>query len=463
MQIDFGTYHYGERLPSIEDAGRLFFVSIEPVRSAYMRLKQEGYITLSPKNGAIIKVRYSDQDIQQNIQNFFAPRREALLDLSCSMKPLFSQLQWTGLKNATPERLDEIDAMASRKDLLTFHIMISNLQQIYSLLNNNLLMRLVWQVFMFFQAPFVSIDSNVKNLTEEDNPLLNMTRLCREKNWTALRIAIENFQSQLAAALHRFYESRITAPYSGPQVEFQWSSYKKASQICYSLGMEILIGINRGVYPAGTFLPSLQEMAKEKNVSVITVRRTLALLGSIGVTKSINGLGTRILKPEEISENCDLAAPSVRRCLLNSAQSLQIIALTCRDVSEVTFAANNSAVFDQFRDRLVLLRTVDRCPLASFGIIELLTHLAPSHTIRTIYHELFLQLMWSYPLHREEDPLRDYHPAILKYFLECLNKEDVGGLSAKLEEVLLIELGFVTGQMRELGIISAEPVLHNLQ
>ena len=46
-QIEFGTYRLGDRLPTIEEAGQLLFVSPDTVRSAYLRLKKEGYITLS--------------------------------------------------------------------------------------------------------------------------------------------------------------------------------------------------------------------------------------------------------------------------------------------------------------------------------------------------------------------------------------------------------------------------------
>ena len=61
------------------------------------------------------------------------------------------------------------------------------------------------------------------------------------------------------------------------EVAFQWNSYNKASQICYSLAMDLLVSINNGVYPADTLLPSLNKLSQEKQVSVSTVRRALSL------------------------------------------------------------------------------------------------------------------------------------------------------------------------------------------
>ena len=56
MQIRFGTYHYGNHLPTLEEASQLFLVSIDTVRAAYLSLKQEGYISLSRSVGAVVKV-----------------------------------------------------------------------------------------------------------------------------------------------------------------------------------------------------------------------------------------------------------------------------------------------------------------------------------------------------------------------------------------------------------------------
>ncbi|MBU9727184.1 GntR family transcriptional regulator [Diplocloster modestus] len=113
-------------------------------------------------------------------------------------------------------------------------------------------------------------------------------------------------------------------------VKYSWSSYKKPSQICYSLGMELLTGISRGDYPAGSFLPSLEKLAKEKKVSISTVRRTLLLLGYIGATRSVNGVGTLVMSLDKSADNCDFTQPIVRKRLMDFAESLHFLALSCR-------------------------------------------------------------------------------------------------------------------------------------
>lgn len=462
MQIRFGAYRYGARLPTLEEASQLFLVSIDTVRAAYLSLKQEGYISLSRSVGASVRVLYTSEEIEQHIQAFYALRKDGLIDVSRSMRPLFSHAQCIGFQNASSETLDKIQALSSDSRLLPSHAMIRILQHIYGSLDNDLLMRLVWRIFMFFQAPFLSIDQNIKHFEEEANPLFNMIRLCRNKEWERLRIAVEDFQEQLSTALIGFCDKRIMMSPAGKQIEFHWYSYEKASQLRYSLGMEILISVNRGLYPAGSFLPSLDKLSKEKHVSVSTVRRTLNLLNSIGVTKSINGLGTRILSQEEIADNCDLTQPVARRRLLDCAQGLQAIALSCKDVAELTAASLDSEAICQFWQHLDLLKQTDRYELTAFSILKFFIHHAPFHAVRTAYAELFQKLMWGHPLRgmrTDADDLKSFYLPYLDFFAGCAKRSDFTGFPDKLEELILFEFKSMLEKLDVLGIPEASSLL----
>lgn len=78
------------------------------------------------------------------------------------------------------------------------------------------------------------------------------------------------------------------------QVPFEWQFYHKRSQIRYSLGAQIIQEILNGKYPVGSYLPSLPQMAKHYQVSLITIRRTLIFLSDFGVVKSYQGKGTQV-------------------------------------------------------------------------------------------------------------------------------------------------------------------------
>ena len=104
---------------------------------------------------------------------------------------------------------------------------------------------------------------------------------------------------------------------AGNEVVFCWDAYNKSSQLRYSLAMELLTEIGRGIYPPGSYLPSAERLSAEKGVSVSTVRRAVCLLNSIGAVKSSRPLGARVLTPSQSAENCDFTQPDLRRRLWN--------------------------------------------------------------------------------------------------------------------------------------------------
>lgn len=454
VQIEFGTYREGERLPSIEESSQMFFVSSATVRSAYLKLKQKGYIRLNRNTGAVVIVHYTQKDIEDHIRDFFAPRREAMLDIGRNMNPLFGHIQLSGFQRMTDDTLSQMESLAYQRNLLPVHRLIGWLQCIYGSLDNDLLIRLVWQTFMFYQAPFLSLPSTPESWDAWEVSMLHMINLCRQKDWDALKQAIASFQNCFYQELCQYYDSQIPPARDGdPVISFQWNSYQKASQLCYSLAMDILTSINRGVYPAGTLLPSLEKLARERNVSVSTIRRMLSLLNSIGITKSINGLGTRVLSQDEIWENCDFTQPALRRRLHVSLQSLQIFALSCRGVLDRCSLELDEDGLHRCRDYLCLMRHLERCELAPFGVLSLIIQNSQSPAVQVIYNELFQQLMWAYSLRAlrtEADVTDALYCASLDHLLCCLDNRDTEGFSSLVE--MLLDAKY-TSMMQILAVI----------
>ena len=262
--IQFGAYHSGDVLPTMENNTENFLVSLDTIRSAYLRLEREGYVTLSQNVGSTVIKNYSQQDIEQNVQLFFSLRKSALIDLSKSLNPLFTNAQWISLKHAPEEiyrNMMELKTSHGLQPLIAFNHMI----QAYDSLGNDLLTRLLWQVYMFFEAPFLCVPNNpwCDFAVNEFSPL--SLEFCLKKDWASLRKLICRAQDCLSDSLCRFYEARITLP-SQEELPFTWNSYKKASQICYSLAMDLLTDISLGRYPVDTLLPSLNKLSRERHL-----------------------------------------------------------------------------------------------------------------------------------------------------------------------------------------------------
>ena len=84
----FGACRCGHPLPTMEQSADNFLVSLDTVRSAYLRLQREGYITLSTNVGSVVVRDYSESEIEENVQRFYSERKHALIDMSKSLHPL---------------------------------------------------------------------------------------------------------------------------------------------------------------------------------------------------------------------------------------------------------------------------------------------------------------------------------------------------------------------------------------
>ena len=335
-----------------------------------------------------------------------------------------------------------------------------HLEQQYGALGNDLLMRLMRYIYLFFQGPFYSVAENAPYFEKGLFWQHNVAVLSRNGDWATLGDVLKTAQDDLAHALTRFYEENITQP--APQIGLRWNAYKKSAQLRYSLAIELLTGISRGVYPVGGFLPPAHRLAAEKGVSVSTVRRTLGLLGGIGAVKSFRTRGAQVLSPEQSTQYADLTQPDIQSRLLDMAAGLQIYALSAGAVSERTLACLDADGLLLWKARLLDLRDTGRLELLTYVSLELMAGYAPSETVRTIYSELLRLLFWGHPLRGLRGSPEAINRAAAPYFqrmLGALEEQNSAGFSAVLEELLLRELRVTVGQLVQLGIPGAETIL----
>ncbi|WP_302326081.1 GntR family transcriptional regulator [Enterocloster lavalensis] len=460
-QIQFGACRCGHPLPTMEQSADNFLVSLDTVRSAYLRLQREGYITLSTNVGSVVVRDYSESEIEENVQRFYSERKHALIDMSKSLHPLLGRAQWVGLKNAPPAIYDHTRQHISEHPLKpssAFQFMI----QAFDSLGNDLLLRLLWQIFTFYEAPFFSTPENPWGMFAVTEYAPRYLDSCLKKDWDSLQKSICDAQESLSPVLCRFYEERITVPVPPQQIPFTWSSYEKTSQICYTLAMDLLTQISRGHYPEHSLLPSLNKLSKERNVSVSTVRRALSLLNGIGAVKSEKRIGTRVLSYHETSENCDFTNSVVRKRLLDMARSMQILTLSCREVSELTIASLDAAGRQQCAAHLSTVGQRQLYELVTYDALEMLKLSAPYQTIRTVYGELLRQFFWGYALRNIWEKSGDRINRCRSCFeilMSSLEAGDAARFSEALEELMIHEFNFSIRNLVQLGIGEAQKLL----
>lgn len=460
-QIQFGFYRFGDILPSIENSAAEFFVSVDTMRAAYRQLQREGFVTISTNIGTTVVRYYKQEEIEHNIQTFYSQKKNVLIDLSKSLRPLFGHVQWIGFQNV-PAKIYKSLHWFQVSRTLPQNTTFEHVVQAYAALGNDLLIRLVWQIFMFCEIPFFNMPGNPWHtfIINEFSP--RSLDCCIKQDWDSLRELIYASQDKFSLELSRFYDMRITMPPPEQETAFQWNSYNKAAQICYSLAMDLLVSINNGVYPAGTLLPSLSKLSQERNVSVSTVRRALSLLNGVGATKSVKRIGTRVLATSEIIKNCSFTDTVVRKRLLDMAQSLQLLTLSCRDVAQDTVSSLTKDNLQICRRRLAGLKERQRYELIGYVSLDLLKCFAPYEAVRTVYKELLQLLFWGYSLKdlwKNDAEQIHYYLSCFEEFDHCLAEKDAACFSGKLEELMIREFHFTIKNMISQGIPEAEKLL----
>lgn len=460
-QIQFGAYQYKETLPAMEETCRQFHISLDTVRPAYHRLQQEGYISLSKKAGAKVIVNYGQKELEQHMQSFFAMRKTAFFDLCSSLWPLFGQIQMSALKQASLTTLDAMEQSGALSSPLSYAVW-AHLDLKYGGLGNEVMIRLVRYLYLFFLGPFLGA---VDKKGSQENFLLHVrtvSELSRKQEWSRLSSVLNNAYMELSNALFQFYQERILIPPAGEEFSFCWNAFKKTSQLRYSLAMEFLTEISWGIYPAGSYLPTAERISIEKGVSVSTARRAVCLLNSIGAVKSSRPLGARVLSPEKAMENCDFTQPDIRRRLLDLMESLQIFALSGRAVSELTLSSLDEDTLRRWKQQLRKLKSRERCELVTYVSLEMISNYAPCHAIRTVYSELLRLLFWANPLRAmrgRPDKVNQFFLPYYERMMHALEGMDTSSFSAALETLLLYELQIMVVELKQLGIRDADPVL----
>ena len=468
-QIRFGFYGFGEKLPALEDTCRQFHTSLDSVRPAYHRLRQEGYITLSQKAGAKVTVKYEPKEIEQHIHAFYAARKESLTDLSCCIWPLLGQAQCFAFKYAALKPKDVPCSSGSRQQQ-TAPAVWEILDSKYEVLGNELLMRLTRYLYLYFFGSFCGVFVNVQLHEKAFRQIEAAEGLCIEGRWDELPDVLKVIQEEISNTLSRFYDQCIPlAPAGstldkseGPEYVFRWDAYKKSSQLRYSLAMELLTEICQGTYPVGGYLPSAERISIQKGVSVSTVRRAVCLLNSIGAVKSSRPLGARVLLPFQAVENCDFTHPDLRRRLLDLAESLQIFALSAKAVCALTLAALDGPALSQWMHYLHDLRTRGHCERVIYVSLSLICAYTPYGTLRAVYSELLHLLFWGYPLEgmiRTKDEADIFFAPYFERMLRSLEQQDISCFSTTLEFLLNHELSIIVDVLMQLGIREAGNIL----
>ena len=380
-QILFGYHRYGDRLPSISQICETFQVGRNTVRLAFRRLNEKGYIQSEERKASVVVYKGTPEEFEKNRAQYFVPRQDGIRDFSGAAKLLFLP----ALDKRTRKTAGLEDAVSCQKK----HERLINEAPpvvrfgVYTLapLKNELLLNLYWECMRYVSFLYYDYKKEDYDLMAKEFPQGLVLQL-EDGIYSVKRQEVLRF----AESACKKYHLEATKP-----IPFKWNIYRQRPQLKYSLAAQIISSIFWGDYPIGSFLPSLSNIAQRYGVSLMTVRRTLALLNTLGVTQSYRGSGTKICMDAIPST---IPSPDIQEDLRLHRESLQLLAMTIRGVMMYTLKAVSEDRKTQLIQELSLVRERKQGFLCFGVILNFICENCPSAMVRECYGRLKEFIVW---------------------------------------------------------------------
>lgn len=387
--ILFGFYRYGEQLSSVSKISSSFQLGRNTVRAALAKLEDKGYIVTEERKVARVVYQGTEADFEEYAARYFVPRREGILDFSRAGKLLILPLWEAGLHNLDRKALLAVGTGQGSVISDARPMPINLYVDVLRTLDNNLLLTFYWQCLRY--VSFLYPSKKISDTKADGEVLL------QENQLESLSLRFERLYGCAEEKILDFIQ-RAEKKYhleDVPQIPFQWIIYRQRPQVRYTLASRVIREILGGRYPAGSFLPSLPKMAEEYQVSQSTVRRTLAVLESLGVTRSYMGVGTKVcMEPVDFDRN----ASDIRESLRLHGEGLQMLALTVQGVMLFTLETATHEKRRGLLEELSLLKGKTGSILFIDLFLSFIVKECPSGIVRECYDKLRDLVTWGYIL-----------------------------------------------------------------
>ena len=149
----------------------------------------------------------------------------------------------------------------------------------------------------------------------------------------------------------------------------------------------------------------------------------------------------------------------LHRRFLDMAESLQVLALSCRDVSLLTLSSLDAVSIEQLCQKLKKNKERQRSELLSYFTLNLIAKSAPYQAIRTVYSELLRQFFWAnvfQGMKGNQEVINRLYARMRRFSSNLWRKGIFPCFSAKLEELIIHDLRKILGFLSKLGVTETE-------
>lgn len=393
-QIQCGFYEPGGQFPSVQEIACQFGVSFCPAQRALKRLERDGLVLL--RRGQETEVlqkrweRYLETDA-------FRERAPAIFDLSRALRLLSPCISaegicrpGTGSLSGWPFVRGEVPNPGKRLYRL-FELLLRRL-------DSQLILSFYYDAGAFFQSAVLDILKGLYGEQEADRildgtaeKLVDCWKLGQNGEYDAARRLTGALAEEFLGRLEPFYQKAASAAAQG--VPFEWEPYKGRTRFCDDIAIDLICKINRGTHPVGELLPHTAALGDTYHVSSITMRRTMSLLNKMGIVKTSNGIGTRVISAGDSTVPQKLKDLTLDDNLKLFLEALQLLAITGEEVIRFTFPSMDGEALDAIAGA-VQIRGEKKSMDATIGAcLQAVVRCCPIAALREVYGKMTLLLL----------------------------------------------------------------------
>lgn len=449
-QLECGYFLQGQNLPSQSSLCKQYNVGITTVRKVFRLLADAGYIHICP--GQPAKVAY--RSTPQSCASALLRRRQGIADAFGGLGVLMPALYCEGARRCGPEELRTLHAEIDGLDgSLPQTEIYRHANRFFAALlrpfRNPLLMDLQADAETYLRVPYIDLPgttdprqisgAQVKRRLEEAVQAIYSGHYC------ALHKQLAAMYQLSRDRVEQYMDSLSRAANPGPAVEetYSWFTSKGHSELYLQLALSLMRRIAMGEFEGRKYLPSIPALMKEYGVMKDTASRALSLLGSIGVTQTLDKRGTVVTCQGAASGTApfDLTDRTVRQRLAMCLDALQIMTLTARAGAEAVFPQLHTQYAPLMEARLARAKNLHPSCVAGQLMTGCLIDLVPWHSMENIYQQLNEVMLWGYYLQSAElEQNQPFTCAIrqdLAAFIQAAKAGDRSVFAASMESAFL--------------------------
>lgn len=381
-QIQLGFYDDGERFPSAMEVARRYGVSYCPAQRALKLLEDNHLITLCRGKETLVVAKPFENYLESIT---FRERANTLLDLTKSLELISPAITLYGMKQMDKNAV--LSLLNRRKTFSSGKLIYRFFNETLMALGSRTVLSLYYDIGAMVESAYLDIissrcgkegaESFFQNIV---STLLQCLNECMDDSVLEANTHLYSLGQDFFIKVREYLEEESLISNPNPAESFIWEPHKGRIRYCDDIAIDMVCKINQGVYPVGTLLPTNDILANIYHVSSITIRRTVGLLNKLGVVRTFNGVGTRVVSPGNSDIPLKLKELMLDNNLTTFLEALQLLLITCEPVLLYTYSyftpehldmiVNAASITDQKKSMVTVLSSVMQaiiqcCPIVS--------------------------------------------------------------------------------------------------